>query len=73
MKGKDNKMIRSIKTYLAMWKKRIWTMNLSHVNLFYIEEELGLRPLDTYSANFANYNYGRGYHYFFNLDTFPRV
>lgn len=32
-----------------------------------------MRPIETYSANFANYNYGRGYHYFFNLDTFPRV
>ena len=32
-----------------------------------------MRPIETYSANFANYNYGGGYHYFFNLDTFPRV
>jgi hypothetical protein len=38
-----------------------------------LTEQLGLRPLESYSANFANYNYGRGYHYFFNLDTFPRV
>jgi hypothetical protein len=32
-----------------------------------------LKPLETFAANFANYSYGRGYHYFFNLDTFPRV
>jgi hypothetical protein len=48
-------------------------MNRFHVFLHLKLEQLGLRPLETFTANFANYNYSRGYHYFFNLDTFPRV
>lgn len=36
-------------------------------------EHIGLKPLQTFSNNFNHFNYARGYHYFFDLKTFPRV
>lgn len=40
--------------------------------LFY-SGHIGLKPLQTFSGNFDHFNYARGYHYFFDLKTFPRV
>ena len=66
-------MIRSMTSYLEILMTQDSLMNRFHVFLHLKLEQLGLRPLETFTANFANYNYSRGYHYFFNLDTFPRV
>lgn len=41
-------------------------------NFIYLEF-IGLKPLKTFSNNFDNFNYARGFHYFFDLKKFPRV
>jgi hypothetical protein len=37
------------------------------------DNQQSLRLLENHNQNFAYFNYGRGYHYFFDLLTFPRA
>ena len=47
--------------------------NHFNVDLLIYLEMVGLRPLTTFTANFARYEYARAFHYFFDLDSFPRL